>query len=246
MRFHRFARAALAALAALAVIALAVAVAELIDLVATEPADAQTLRPLASDQPGKASNPGTVDRGHSQIEATPADWTQGAGTVLGATVFKYGVTSFADLEVAVTPCAAAWACEWGGTTVRAKVAFLPEDGALTGAVISGIVVNPGQLVQGSIAVPMAYKVNSVVGVDMTATVTGAYDATFQFAAGVNIGLTSTVTLSLEGWTSTSAHLKQETGDVALAWQPGPNDQWSVGGNFGVPTAEVYLGYVRRF
>ena len=214
-------------------------------LVAGGLAHAQALRPRSPDQPTKASSPGTVDAGHFQVEATPADWIAGQGTAIGATTLKYGVTDFADVEVAVAPCAVAWGCPWGGAAVRAKVALLPEDGALTAAVIPGVIVNPGGLVQGTLAAPLAYRINSTVGLDATATVIGPSEATFQFAAGANIALSQSVTFSIEGWVSTG-WVRGETGDIALAWQPTANDQWSIGGNFGVPTAEVYFGYVRRF
>ena len=73
------------------------------------PAQADELRPLCPDRPGKGTSPCTVDAGHAQVEAGLADaaFQHRAGVTTdtfsaGAATFKYGVSDTVDLEAGFT------------------------------------------------------------------------------------------------------------------------------------------------
>lgn len=240
-------------------------------------------QPICADRPGKANPTCTVPAGMVQIETGLADWVHdqsgGVSTdalALGATAFKYGLSSRWNVELDVAPYNSVrvsgagthqFDSSFGDLVLRSKYRFTSGNGiqvAMNPAIkipTARAPIGNGKWEAG-IAFPIDYSIpHSTLGVtlgpeiDWVANADGSgHHLAMAQVIGLGLQAAPRLNLSAELWGQwdwdPSGTVRQSTADAAIAYLVNDDLQLDAGANFGLndqtPGLELYSGISIRF
>jgi len=239
--------------------------------------------PICPDRPGKGTGTCTVPAGHFQVETGLIDWTHDKSggvssdyTVLGATLFKYGIGSRADIELGIVPFETL-RVKAGGLSdkvsgigdmvARAKLQLTGDDSPLQLALDPFVKIPTAKHDLGNrkveagltvpVAVPLggAFSLSSAPEIDWRADADGhGHHAAMAQLIDLGIAASSRLSLTAELWGqwdwNPGVTIKQYSVDGAVAYLVGNSAQLDAGANLGLnsmtPDIELYSGLSVRF
>ena len=243
-------------------------------LMAARGALADDVRDFAPDRPSRSDSPFTVPQTFVQLESDVVNYTD-MGQQFQALdpVLKYGLTHFADIEVALgglqtQRSGGMTSASFGDVVVRGKVSLLGDDGGSTAIALIPYVKIPtarppvgnGQ-VEGGLNVPVLFSLPYDIGltVEPEAAVlrnTANNGKQASFAGVVNLGrkiigdLSGFVEISVQTYTDDRAPGPDVTFDTGLSYLVTKTFQLDLGVNIGLnratPGVNVYSGIATRF
>ena len=248
------------------------------------PARAGRLRDLCPDRPGLGTPACTMDPGHVMVELGLGDWSltrQGGeredDLSTGDLLVRYGLGSSLELQLGWT--AYSHVRTRSGTTVAHRsgagdlfVALRrnlsnPDGSGFSAALMPYATLPTGRDGIGAgdwgagLLVPMSYRLDRLVTLDLTAEADAAVDAdghgrhfAYSAIAGVDLNLTDRIGAAAELEVARdedpAGHATQALAGLSLDWSPNDDVQFDVGTNVGLnreaPDVEVYFGVARRF
>ncbi len=212
---------------------------------ADEAGQAETLRPMCADRPGKATPPCIVDAGHAQLEVGLVDWTAaspasaGTGETIAAFEARFGLSPRNEVEVAWTPLSISHAdgsrqAGVGDLTVGARRSLTSPGGSGVQVSVEPFVVAPvGTHGQGAgrwgggVLLPVSIPLDAfTIGFTPALQASPAADgpgsrAQLSAALGASYGL-GAFSFGAELWGATQPGVRgseQASTDVFAAWSP---------------------------
>ena len=239
--------------------------------------------PICPDRPGKGTGTCTVPAGHFQVETGLVDWTHDDTdgvtsdySVIGATLFKYGISDRADIELGIVPFetlrvktdgASDRASGFGDMVARAKVGLTSGNSAVQVAIDPFVKIPTAKIelgnrkVEAGLTVPLAiplggaFSIASAPEVDWRADADGhGHHAAMTQLIDLGIAANPRLSFTAELWGqwdwNPGLTVKQYSADAAVAYLLNNSVQIDGGLNLGLnrqtADVELYAGVSKRF
>ena len=245
---------------------------------------AQEERDYCPDRPGLGEPACTMAPGRVSVEAALGDWTldkQGGDrtdtVLIGDTTVRVGLSDTIEARIGWTPLGVVRersggmvdrAARVGDVTLGLKANLANPDGEkFSVAVLPFVTLPTGRMPVGAgdwgagVLLPISYDLSKTVKLELVPEVDAAVDQdgrgrhlAFSSVVGVNVDLSDTVTLAIEGEAirdnDPAGRTTQYFAAASLAWMARKNLQLDIGAVAGLnrdaPDVELYAGISRRF